>query len=140
MHLGCEAGHVFLQKTEVLASLTVSQLQDLESKTAAAARAKQQADAKKVLQMAPSKRLAIALLKKGWQIGAPQISVGSHTLLSIVKKRIEQLRESPSAFPAIELAGLMHRCQVAFPSDVMVGGWRKRFKSSIHSTRVQGGA
>lgn len=51
-------------------------LQELQLKAAAAAKAKQQAEAKRVLERAPSKQLAIALLKQGWQIGAPQISIG----------------------------------------------------------------
>ena len=72
---------------QVIGSCTLegySFAQEVELKAAAAAKAKQEAEAKKVLERAPSKRLAIALLKQGWQIGAPQISIGKRLSCSFV--------------------------------------------------------
>lgn len=50
--------------------------QELQGRAEAAAKAKHQEEAKRLVARAPSKRLAMALLKQGWQIGAPQVTIG----------------------------------------------------------------
>ena len=54
--------------------------QELAGKVEAAKQAKLQEQAKRIRDRAPSKRLAMTLLKQGWQIGAPQVTIGDHSV------------------------------------------------------------
>lgn len=55
---------------------TSNAAQTIAVKRTAAQQAKQKEDAKQLAASAPSKQLARALLERGWQIAAPQASVG----------------------------------------------------------------
>lgn len=51
-------------------------VQLITTKKKAADEAKDRESAKQIAARAPSKRLALALLKRGWRVAAPQASVG----------------------------------------------------------------
>ena len=48
----------------------------MKDKAEAARMEKERAVAKKMLAQAPARKLASTILKKGWQVGAPQTSLG----------------------------------------------------------------
>jgi len=56
--------------------LTLRDTQELKIKAAAAQKAKDKEASRQVVLRAPARKLAITLLKQGWRIGAPQVSIG----------------------------------------------------------------
>ena len=52
-------------------------VQEVVEKAKAAKMAREKEAARQLLLRAPSRKLALALLKRGWKIGAPQVSVGT---------------------------------------------------------------